>query len=178
MELICIRHTKVAVPSGICYGHTDVGLASSYDRELLEVAGRLEGFFPEEVFSSPLKRCIRLAGDLFPESVIKLDNRLKELNFGFWEGKSWDEIYRSESGRFWMDHYLTASCDGGESYPELRDRVGSFLRTLTASGFGRVVLVTHGGVIRLIKSLSGNLKMDEVFASFNPDFGGVYTFRI
>ncbi len=176
MKLICIRHTKVAIPPGICYGRTDVGLASSYNKELQQVIRRLNGIFPEEVFSSPLVRCSRLAGDLFPGSEIRLDNRLKELNFGFWEGKSWDEIYRSDTGRFWMDHYLTASCDGGESYPELRERVKSFLRTLATSGSVNIALVTHSGIIRLIKSLLDNLEMDEVFTTFNPDFGGVYTF--
>lgn len=176
MKLVCIRHTRVAVPPGICYGQLDVPLASSYPEEARQTASRLHGISPDRVFSSPLLRCRRLAEDLFPDRTIELDNRLKELKFGSWEGKTWDEVYRSAPGKFWMDHYLTASCEAGESYPEFRERVTSFLESITLLDARHVVLVTHGGVIRLIKSFVDNQPLDEVFATFKPDFGGVYSF--
>lgn len=178
MKLVFIRHTKVAVRAGICYGQTDVAVASSYREELKQIAEKLKGLPADQVFSSPLGRCSRLATDLFPYCPVTFDERLRELNFGRWEGKSWDEIYRSDAGKFWMDHYLTASCPEGESYPELRERVGSFLQMVTALKAGHVVVVTHGGVIRLVKSLLDDQPVKEVFATFNPDYGGIYTFQV
>jgi len=178
IRLTCIRHTSVAVPSGIVYGQTDVAVAASYPEELKQLAEKLKGVPVDQVFSSPLGRCSRLATDLFPCRPVNFDERLKELNFGRWEGKSWDEIYRSDAGKFWMDHYLTASCPEGESYPELRERVISFLKMVTALKAGHIVLVTHGGVIRLVKSLLDDQPMEEIFATFNPDYGGIYTFQV
>ena len=178
MKLICIRHTKVAVPAGTCYGQTDVAVASSYPEELKDLAERMKGVRAGQVFSSPLRRCSRLASDLFPGQPVRPDERLKELNFGLWEGKSWDDIFRSDAGKFWMDHYLTTPCPKGESYPEFRLRVTSFLEMIRSMEPGYIVLVTHGGVIRQVKSILENQLMEEVFATFNPDYGGIYTFEV
>jgi hypothetical protein len=39
-------------------------------------------------------------------------------------------------------------------------------------------VVTHAGVIRLIKSILENKTMGEVFTTFAPAYGGVYEFQI
>jgi len=178
MKLTCIRHTKVALPAGTCYGQTDVALASSYPEELKNLAERMKGVRTDLVFSSPLRRCSQLASDLFPGRPVRPDDRLKELDFGWWEGKSWDDIYRSDAGKFWMDRYLTAPCPEGESYPEFRLRVTSFLEMVRSMELVHPVVVTHGGVIRQVKSILEDQPMGKVFATFNPDYGGIYTFEV
>ena len=61
MILTLIRHTSVAVPKGVCYGQSDVALAGSFDSEAKVVCGRLKGRRFDEVYSSPLSRCVKLA---------------------------------------------------------------------------------------------------------------------
>ncbi|MDD4190068.1 MAG: alpha-ribazole phosphatase [Mangrovibacterium sp.] len=175
MKLICIRHTRVDVRPGTCYGQTDVPLAASYEDEMAAVARQLDGIRIDAVFCSPLSRCRQLAGSLFPRHEIHLDERLKELHFGDWEQKDWEEIFCTDEGRYWMDHYLEAPCPGGESYQEFRERVRSFLDDLPGRNTGNIALVTHGGVIRLVKSILENRPMEDVFAAFNPVFGGIYS---
>lgn len=177
-KLTCIRHTSVDVRPGTCYGQTDVPLAASYAEEMEAVARQLDRTCMDHVFCSPLGRCRRLAGSLFPRHEIHPDDRIKELHFGEWENKNWDEIFCTEEGRYWMDHYLEVSCPGGESYEEFRRRVSSFLNDLPVKCTGNIALITHGGVIRLVKSILENRSMEEVFAAFNPVYGGVYTFNI
>lgn len=178
IKFTCIRHTSVNVRSGICYGQTDVPLAASYAEEMEAVARQLDSVCVDLVFCSPLSRCRQLASRLFPKHEIRFDDRLKELHFGQWENKDWEEIFRTGEGRYWMDHYLEVPCPGGESYPEFRERVESFLDELPDDDTGNVALITHGGVIRLVKSILEDLSMEEVFATFNPVCGGIYSFVI
>ncbi|MGE4585796.1 MAG: alpha-ribazole phosphatase family protein [Mangrovibacterium sp.] len=178
MQLTCIRHTRVAVPSGICYGQTDVPLAGSYAEELETVKKRVKSFRFDRIFCSPLSRCRKLADDLFPGLEIRFDDRLKELHFGDWENKGWEEIFFSAAGRHWMEHYLEAACPGGESYLLFRSRILSFLSELRQTGLEKIVLVTHNGVIRLLKSILEKMTVEEVFEQFNPAYGGVYSFAL
>ncbi|MGQ8335687.1 alpha-ribazole phosphatase family protein [Sunxiuqinia sp. A32] len=178
MKLTCIRHTSLAVRKDVCYGQTDVPLAKSYPFEKEAVRERLGDANFQKVYASPLTRCKQLAVDLFQENQIVYDDRLKELNFGNWEMKSWDEIYEAENGKFWMDNYLEVSCDGGESYREFRDRVASFLEELKSTSVSDVALVTHGGVILIMKSILENTSIDEVFSTSKTEFGGIYEFEL
>jgi alpha-ribazole phosphatase len=178
MKLICIRHTRVAVPPGICYGQSDVSLADSYPDELELVKSLIRRQSFDAVFCSPLLRCRQLAEDLFPDEAIVFDHRLKELNFGDWELQAWDEIYATSEGKHWMDHYHEVSCPKGESLPELQMRVQKFLRHLSDLSCQQLAVVTHAGVIRLIKSILENKTMGEVFTTFAPAYGGVYEFQI
>ena len=85
MIITAIRHTSVDVPSGICYGKTDVPLASTFRSELESIREKLTDDTFNAVFSSPLSRCTKLAKELFPERQIWIDQRLIELDFGIWE---------------------------------------------------------------------------------------------
>jgi alpha-ribazole phosphatase len=178
MKLVIIRHTRVSILPGICYGQSDVSLADSYPEELELVKSLIGMQTFDAVFCSPLIRCRCLAEDLFPREAIVFDHRLKELNFGQWELQPWEEIYTTSEGKHWMDHYQTVSCPGGESYPEFRQRVNSFLVELKTKPFRQIAVVAHGGVIRLIKSILENQSMDEIFTTFTPEYGGVYKFEI
>ena len=113
MILTLIRHTSVAVPKGVCYGQSDVALAGSFDSEAEVVCGRLKGRRFDEVYSSPLSRCVKLAARCGYENP-KLDPRLMEMNFGEWEMKRYDEItdLRIE---LWYADFLNVIATGCES---------------------------------------------------------------
>lgn len=178
MKLTLIRHTKVLVPVGICYGQTDVSLTDSYEEEKAAIRAQLETNRFDQVFSSPLSRCKRLAEDLFSSRSVLLDDRLKELDFGEWEGQHWDAIYQTSEGKHWMDHYLVEPCLGGESYPGFRSRINSFLDELKKNASENVAAFTHNGVIRLVKSILEDQPVKDVFLTFNPVYGGIYEFEI
>ncbi len=85
MKLILVRHTKVVVPQGICYGQTDVELASSYERERSIIISLLGEDSFINIYSSPLKRCLVLANNIAPSGIeVMQDKRLQELDFGEW----------------------------------------------------------------------------------------------
>lgn len=171
MDIYLIRHTQVDVEKGVCYGHKDVALAQSYQEELQEVQKKLQGIDFDVIFSSPLTRCKQLAQDLNRENVI-YDDRLKELNFGDWEGKEWDEI-ADPAFELWMNDFVNRKCTNGESFTMLQQRVESFWKELANQNHHSVAIITHGGVIRTIQAMVKNLKLEEAFNEPPADFGEV-----
>ena len=154
MSVILVRHTRPAVPAGVCYGATDLDLASTFDDEAAAILAELPR--AERLVSSPLRRCRRLAERIGAARGIApvFDERLREFDFGAWEGVPWDDIPRSELDA-WAADFLHARPHGGESVRMLRDRVGSAIADYRRSGASHVV-VTHAGVIKAALARAGH----------------------
>jgi alpha-ribazole phosphatase len=155
-SIYVVRHAKV-VSAGICYGQSDVEVELSS----WEACGRVSAKHPdlaarvEVIWTSPFQRARGLA-ECLGESIhsdVRLDERLSELNFGVWEGRSWAEIYREDRLRFadWAADSMHLAPPGGENGQSLVDRVGSWLHGV---GTERILAVTHAGPIRVLRAIS------------------------
>ncbi|WP_297097343.1 alpha-ribazole phosphatase [uncultured Draconibacterium sp.] len=178
MKIYAIRHSSVAVNPGICYGQTDVDVASSFDEEQQRLSKELEQISFHFIWSSPLLRCRKLSESLFPNIDIHFDPRLKELNFGDWEMLPWDEIYVRPDGKIWMDNYQTLPTKNGESYPEMVERVSAFIREIEKLNVENIAVVAHAGVIRILKSVIENIPISELFENFKPAYASNTVFEI
>ncbi|MFT7221821.1 MAG: alpha-ribazole phosphatase, partial [Candidatus Azotimanducaceae bacterium] len=151
MHVILLRHTRTAIGSSVCYGDQDVPLASSSAEDIQSVVKTLPTF--TAVLSSPLSRCHRLAQSAAAlyDLPVELDDQLKEMHFGAWQGMAWDDVPRSEVDEWALD-FEHAKPHGGESVAGLRARLRSFLSSLEAQSAqeDRVLVVSHAGVIRSI----------------------------
>ena len=157
MEVFLIRHTKTAVIPGTCYGNSDVDVADSFLEEAGKVRERLKGESFDAVYSSPLQRCRKLAVYCGYENPI-LDDRLKELNFGSWEGQRWDE------------DWLSMPAGGAESFLEQYNRVSAFLDDLKETGHEKVCVFAHGGTIRAALIYAGKYNFNQAFTD-DVDYG-------
>jgi alpha-ribazole phosphatase len=158
MNLYLVRHTRTALPPGICYGVSDVALAAPAD--INEIVYKLKHLDNPIVYSSPLMRCKLLAQKL--SSHVIIDNRLKELNFGHWELLAWNDIKGHEADA-WMNDFVNVRCPGGESYIDLAQRVTLFLSDLAKSGHVTAVIVTHAGVLRAILAQIQRIPLHKSF---------------
>lgn len=155
MEIYLIRHTEPQLSKGLIYGRTDLPLAPTFAEEKLKVISAL----PEDieiVISSPSQRCLLLA-QAISYDVIK-DERLYELNFGDWEGKTWDTIDRQES-EYWMEDYVNRRPPSGETMLEMKERVMACWEEIKAMDRQKIAIVTHGGVIRLLLAIEQQLPL-------------------
>ncbi|NWG45917.1 MAG: alpha-ribazole phosphatase [Alphaproteobacteria bacterium] len=145
MGVILLRHTRPDGAAGLCYGRSDLGLAGTFEAEADAVLAALPQ--PARIVSSPLSRCLRLAERIASVHGVTLerDDRLREMDFGRWEGRPWADIPRAELDA-WAADFLTARPHGGESVALLAARVAAALADL--AGPGPVCVVTHSGVIR------------------------------
>jgi alpha-ribazole phosphatase len=141
MILHLIRHPKPLVGPGICYGRLDISAEN-----IAAVADDLRANLPSglPLWSSPLQRCRKLAELLNPNLVI--DERLMEMDFGAWEGRSWDDIPRPELDA-WAADVAGYAPPGGESPLALQQRALDFVAALKVP---EAVIVTHAGVIRTL----------------------------
>ena len=161
MAVYLIRHTTPDTQKGICYGITDMEVAEDlFPEELERIRSKLNGFIPRTIYSSPLKRCKKLANSLWDHPEIVYDNRLKELNFGKWEMKKWEEIPVSEIEN-WAEDYVNRSAPEGESYIELYERVLELWKQTPKNE--DIAFVTHGGVIRAIVAHILGMPLDKTF---------------
>jgi alpha-ribazole phosphatase len=174
MTINIIRHTPVALPSGICYGSSDVALADTWEADILKVTQSIQNSANTVVYSSPLVRCKLLAQALSNKVII--DDRLKELNFGDLELQPWDNL-RSPEAEAWMNDYLNLRCPGGESYPELCERVNSFLTDLRATKHEESIIVTHAGIIRAMLVILRSITPQESFST-HIEYGEIIRLEI
>ncbi|RBW63124.1 alpha-ribazole phosphatase [Tenacibaculum sp. E3R01] len=161
MEIILIRHTTPDIAKGICYGQSDINIRDSFLEEIKPILKEIPVNNENVTFySSPLKRCAILAKEL--TTKITFDNRLKELNFGDWELKKWDEINRVDLD-IWMNDFVNVPTKNGESYIDLHQRTTSFLKELKQNKTKKAIIVTHAGVIRSIWSYINNIPLEKSF---------------
>ena len=173
MEIYLVRHTETICEKGICYGQSDVGIAEPFDLVFENILSQL----PDEavIFSSPLKRCSLLAKHI--QSKIKTisyqeNDHLKEMNFGDWEMKNWNDILPEQLNP-WMEDFVNIPAVNGESFTELHQRVGEFLSDLISRKINKpIIIVTHAGVIRSILCHQTSLPLKDAFQN-KVDFGEV-----
>lgn len=77
----------------------------------------------EEYFSSDLNRCISTVNLLFPNEKVILLKELREMNFGNWEGKTYEELKDEKRYRKWIENPIDIHPPNGEVFEEFSNRV-------------------------------------------------------
>ncbi|MNK36165.1 putative phosphoserine phosphatase 2 [compost metagenome] len=174
MEIYVIRHTRVSIEKGTCYGQFDVPLNSNFLQDIATLKYKLPNDF-DKIFSSPLKRCSLLAEHISLEGIEYHDS-LKEMSFGSWENKTWDSI-DSELLNEWMDNFVFTKTPEGESLYLLYERVSLFIDQLRSQKYGKIALVTHAGVIRCLWAYVLNIPLESIF-KIPIDYGEGMIFKL
>lgn len=171
MEIYLVRHTSVDVPAGYAYGQTDVPVRSSFEDEAKVVKENLSGQTFDKVWSSPLTRCLHLATYCgYPDA--EREDRIKEISFGEWEMKSWEELSSDPRSKEWFNDWVNVPAPSGESLQEQYNRVSSFLEEVRNSGLEKVCLFAHGGVLTCARVYAGEYDLKEAFKNV-PSYGAV-----
>ena len=120
------------------------------------------------VVSSPLLRCREFAETLASRHGLPLrfDERLKEVGFGAWEGKSAAEIEAEAPGtlaRFKADP-VNARPEGAEPLADFHARVAAALDELLAQHAGQhLLLVGHAGVMRMALAWALHIPLEHAY---------------
>lgn len=164
------RHAPVLAEKGVCYGASDF-LADQASTLLAAKALAVTVPLDWAVHVSPLQRCQQMAKDLQalrPDLRFKQDARLRELDFGAWEGKPWASIERAEFDE-WLADFANArpgsSSGGGESVAAMMARVDQAWKEWCTSKEGCLWL-THAGVMRAAILLSRGVHLPVTAADW------------
>ncbi|WP_312970157.1 histidine phosphatase family protein [Acinetobacter gerneri] len=122
------------------------------------------------IFTSPLQRCNVFAQQIADQYHLPIyqNVNLKEMHFGEWEGIPVAEIYQHSPellANFWQ-FPTRFTPPKGESLFDFRDRILSALKEIqfVAAKYNanQVLIVTHGGVIKLLKCLAMQKPLDDI----------------
>lgn len=121
-----------------------------------------------QLVSSPLARCRAFAEALAERHGLPLqfDDRLKEVGFGVWEGKSAADIEADAPGtlaRFKADP-IRARPAGAEPLADFHARVAAALDDVLAEhAGGHVLLVGHAGVMRMALAWALHVPLEHAY---------------
>lgn len=184
-NLFLVRHGHtIWSDTGGVAGRSDIPLSDVGEAAVTTLG---QTFKPEtsftQWFSSPLQRTRQtssilrselssISNDPLPEDCI--DARLVELNFGDWEGMTWDDVHRDyeQSMRHWGEDWVNRSPPNGESFDDQVHRCGQWLsdwkRNLISDSASSTMVIAHGGTIRALLCLCLNWQLSNAM-SFNID---------
>lgn len=120
----------------------------------------------DAVVSSPLQRCAAFAQEVaLPRGLpLLLDARLAEYHFGDWQAVPLDEIAERDASAleaFWSDP-VAHPPPGAESFAVFEARIRSALSDIARMPQQRVLVITHGGVIRLLHCLGHAMELKSM----------------
>lgn len=152
MLLFCVRHGQSEFNAeGRIQGQIDTPLSPLGHRQGRVVAAALARLQLDVVFSSPLCRAKDTARYVAEAANVELlcEDRLKELNAGIFQGKLWPDIERDlpEVAAAWRKHDPDYRLPDGESRRDLMLRGKAALEAIRDSGFQRIAVVAHGGLL-------------------------------
>lgn len=154
------RHGQTVwnVENKIC-GATDIELTELGHRQAEELGAAIKngGYDIDEILYSPLVRAAETARHVSEITGIpaRLEPRLKEQNFGRFEGTARDgEEFRAAKAHF-IDSY-----DGGENMLKLAHRIYGLLDELKQQD-KTYLLVAHNGISRVIRSYFFDMSNEE-----------------
>ena len=179
-------------------GHTDVPLHSNAASELkaLQLKIKQEELAFQYVFISDLTRTMQTLQIIAPHLVgtAVMDHRIREYHFGDWEGSTYDMLKDNPTYRSWIDHPERITPPGAEPFTAFEERISQFVEsrllpilvkkdgmepstghTQLDIAYPKVLIVTHGGVIRQLVSA---YVQDRDFNSVMPGPGEMQVLRL
>lgn len=179
LHLDLLRHGETELGGGL-RGSLDDALT---DRGWEQMRAAVAAGGPwDRLVSSPLQRCARFTEQLGVQLdvPVHLDKDLQELHFGAWEGCSAAALMDTDAealGRFWADPYAFTPPDG-EPVLEFSKRVLAAVESLrTAYAGQRVLLVSHGGVMRLLLARARGLPREQLL-NVEVAHGALFSLRV
>lgn len=170
MKLYVVRHgqTDWNVQNKVC-GITDVELTEEGKAQAEKVADTLSGNHIDLILSSPLKRAMQTAEIISRKcgTDLQVESRLTEQNYGIYEG-----VDRANERFLQNKRQFAFRYPGGESMMQVAYRIYGLLDRLKETYSEKnILLVTHGGVCRVIKTYFEDMTNDAFFRYSPPNVG-------
>ena len=160
-KVLILRHGKTEANFEKRYigSRTDIPLSAEGMSAVEAASSQIRQMAGEDIFlvSSPMKRAVQTAEILFPSEEVLLLEGLKEIDFGDFEGRNYEELKDNPDYQRWIDSNGTMPFPNGEDRADFIDRsVAEFYEVLSLSGERTPVIVCHGGnIMGIMSTLTG-----------------------
>lgn len=165
LNVYLIRHgeTQWNADGNRYCGRTDIPLTEKGILQAMELNKQLENISFQHIYSSPLQRAVQTARIAGGSNVVITDNRLIEVDFGKWEGKTKEEFIEEDPSIWnnWLnDPSNFKAGEDGESASEVLSRVNDFFEyALNKTPNGNILVVGHNGINRLYLSFKLSMQL-------------------
>ena len=129
---------------------TDIGLSDRGRQEILAIAPLVQGLALDRVMCSPRRRAQETAQLLALPLPINLDDRLRELDFGCFEGKTPAELAQDLPFQQWYWDANPQVPVSVESFESVADRAQAFLQDMATLPDNTILAIAHGALIRIL----------------------------
>ncbi len=187
MMLTFMRHPPIELKGERCIGQTNVELSPKGRAALIPLAEEGCRLRPSKILCSDLQRCRLLAEAIALRLglLAEPDPVWREVNFGTWESRTWNDIQDKEPDllRNWMANFDTVAPPAGESFESLQARVLAGIKSKLVGPKNEIalspptpaapdtlqpflphyLLVTHAGVIRAAVSAFSGVSLRKAF---------------
>ena len=168
-KLFLVRHGQARNNvERILMGHPKKGecmLTEKGKEQAKEVAQKLQKEKIDVIFASPLERTTETAEIISQKIGIEIifDERLREVEVGNFEGRSWDEYLKL------YPHSLNPGRtdeNGIEGLEDIQDRLNSFINDVNEKYQGKnIAIVSHGGPLDVLKGMLSGMNKEEILNS-------------
>jgi probable phosphoglycerate mutase len=195
LTLVLTRHglTARSLPEQHLGQRIDIGLSEAGQAQAAALGQRLAGVAFERILASPLARARQTATivrtTLPTRPDIEVDPRLAEMDYGRWEGLTYDQIEQEDAAAraSWEDDPATIACPGGESGDQVAERARAFLVDLIGWHEGRhghatlderpVLAVAHSTLNRVLVCVATGIPVREFRRRFSQDQANLTVLR-
>ncbi|MDH5183522.1 MAG: alpha-ribazole phosphatase [Gammaproteobacteria bacterium] len=130
----------------------------------------------DQIISSSLSRCSEFAEEVAQrhDLPLQLDERLMEIGFGSWEGRTAEELMENDAEtlkNFWSDP-VNYRPEGAEALTDFRDRIiAGWNDVLTQHAGKHLLIVGHAGMMRMIIRHVLDMPLERMFRLSVPNAG-------
>lgn len=182
-EILCIRHGETLWNQQLKYqGHQDIKLNKNGCRQAERLGNFLGASEINLIYASDLTRARDTAEKIAAhhDLEVKMEQGLREINFGEWEGLTYREIsvqYPLISKK-WIEDPLSATPPGAEEVVEFEERVVKTFNDIAKKNNGKkIAVVTHGGCIKIWLTHLLGMSLKDSW-KLNVDAGSISIVRI
>ncbi|MEG0651185.1 MAG: histidine phosphatase family protein [Acinetobacter sp.] len=186
MQIDLLRHGETTL-SHTLRGHLDDDLT---EQGWLQMQSTIQQYMTtpvdwDVIISSPLRRCRRFAEHLANQLGLpmRVNEHIKEMYFGDWEGISTQAIYEVEPeqlANFWQ-FPTQYHAPNGESLTQFQQRIfigfEQIYTQIQAQNGQKALVITHGGVIKLLTCLAQQQNLDDLL-KMPAELGKLYSFSL
>lgn len=164
IKFYLVRHCETEMnKSGVYYGWTDCNLNDTGLKQAYSLKNVIENIKFDFIISSPLLRALettKIITGLDEKEIIR-DDRLRELNFGDWEGLHYNHLQQNQKVHWdkWCKDWKDTSPPKGESFNDIYYRIKDYIEdALEKYEDKKVLIVSHQGCLRLFPVILMNLQ--------------------
>jgi alpha-ribazole phosphatase len=186
LQIDLLRHGETTL-SHTLRGHLDDDLT---EQGWLQMQSTIQQYITtpvdwDVIISSPLRRCRCFAEHLANQLGLPMlvNEHIKEMYFGDWEGISTQAIYEAEPeqlANFWQ-FPTQYHAPNGESLIQFQQRVmcgfDEIYEQMQRQDWNKALVVTHGGVIKLLTCLAQQQNLDDLL-KMPAELGKLYSFSL